>query len=99
MLTYPSAELSERRLSVIDRFCMQVYQAAPAKLRSLRVLASTLAFVCLVLVACLGVVAWRAEAMEQERDGLLRALSAERAARIEATLAAKDVERDVANYA
>jgi hypothetical protein len=58
-----------------------------------------LGFLCVVLVLALGATVWHANAMAQERDMLIEELRSERAARVEATLAAKDVEMDVASYA
>lgn len=96
MSTLPLAEPSEERLSVIDQFCILTYQVSEMRARHFRGIIYTLGFVCLVLLLSLGVVAWRANATVQERDMLAEALNAERAARVEATLAAKDVERGVA---
>ena len=87
----------ERRLGAIDQFCTLTHQTAEMKTRHVRGIISTLAFVCLLLFLCLGVSAWRANAIELERNALVQELHAERAARITATLAVKDVERDVAS--
>lgn len=100
MSTSPPAPPSERRLSSIDRFCLQTYQAAQAEAaRHVRGIASTLGLLCLALIVCLGVVAWRANALEQERDVLIEELRSERAARIEANRTANDVEMNAANLA
>ena len=100
MLTTPSTQSYERRLSSVDLFCMQTYQP-PVKdpLRRLRGIAIALASTCLVLLASLGLVVWQAKAMEREREALAQELRSERAAHMRVALAAKDVERDVANYA
>ena len=58
-----------------------------------------MSFLCVVLVLALGITAWHANAMAQERDMLVEELRSERAARVEATLAAKGVEMNVATYA
>jgi len=91
---------SERRLSDIDRFCIQTQETGKTEAaRRVRYIASTLGVVCLALLVCLGLVAWRADAIAQERDALAQDLRTERTARIKATLGAKDVEMTAANYA
>ena len=92
----PTADSPERSLSVIDQFCALTHQVTETKARHMRGIVSTLAFVCLVLLLCMGAIAWRANALEQEREALVHELRAERTHRIQATLAVKDVEMDVA---
>ena len=100
MLATPSMESSERRLSEIDRFCIQTQESGKHEAaRRVRFVASTLGVVCLALLVGLVLVAWQANAVAQERDALAQDLRSERAARIEATLAAKDVEMSAATYA
>lgn len=100
MLASPSLQPSERTLSEIDRFCLQTEQTGRIEAaRRVRAIASTLGFVCLALLLSLGFAVWRANAAEQERDTLIQQLHVERAARIKATLAAKDVEMSVASQA
>jgi hypothetical protein len=99
MANWPAIQPSNGRIGAIDRFCMLTYQASSEAARSTRGIAATLAFLCMVLVLLLGTFAWHANAMERERDGLIEQLHSERAARIEATLAAKDVEMSVAGDA
>ncbi len=99
MATSPSAHPSERRLSAVDVFCTQTYQAPELEARHVRGIASTLGVVCLLLLVCLGFSVWRAETIERERDVLVQELHGERAARIRANLAVKDVEMGAANYA
>ncbi len=94
-ISFPDEE-HERRRSVIDEFCTLTHETAELKTRHFRGIVVTLSFVCLLLVVTLGIFAWRASAMEQEQQTLIDALRAERAARISATLAAKDVEMNVA---
>lgn len=92
----PSAQ-SERRLSVIDQFCALTHQVSEMKARHVRGIISTLGFVCMVLLLLMGFFAWRANAVGLERDALVQELHAERAERIQATLAARDVEMTVAS--
>jgi hypothetical protein len=93
-------EPSDRRLSEIDRFCLQTQLAGKHEAaRRVRFVASTLGVVCLLLLAALALALWRGNAMAQERDALVAELRTERAARIAATLAAKDVEMSAASYA
>lgn len=100
MLATPSIQPPERRLSDIDRFCIQTREEASVKAdRRVRFVASTLGVVCLVLLAGLGVAAWQATAIAQERDALAEDLRTEREARMKATLAAKDAEMTAASYA
>jgi len=100
MSVMPPVQPSERRLSDIDRFCIQTQDAGRLEAaRRVRFVASTLGVVCLALLAGLVLVAWRANAIAQERDTLAQDLGVERAARIKATLAAKDVEMSAATYA
>jgi hypothetical protein len=99
MANWPSPQPSERRIGAIDRFCMLTYQTSAEAARYARGIVPTLGFLCTVLFLSLGVVAWHANAMEQERDRLIEELRYERAARVEATLAAKGVEMNVATFA
>lgn len=100
MLTTPHPPTFERKLSSVDLFCMQTYQpASHDPLRRTRGIAVTLALMCLILLLSLGYAVWRGSALERERDGLARALSSERAAKVKTSLAARDLEMDVANYA
>jgi cell division protein FtsB len=100
MLPAPITEPSERRLSEIDRFCLQTRLDAKAEAaRHVRVVASTLGVFCLALAVCLGVAVWRGNALAQERDQLVEQLRTERAERIQASLAARDVEMNAAHYA
>jgi hypothetical protein len=78
---------------------MLTYQTSAEAARYARGIVPTLGFLCGVLVLALGVTAWHANAMAQERDRLVEELRSERAARVEATLAAKGVEMNVATYA
>jgi hypothetical protein len=78
---------------------MLTYQTSAEAARYARGIVPTLGFLCVVLVVALGVTAWHANAMAHERDRLVEELRSERAARVEATLAAKGVEMDVASYA
>jgi hypothetical protein len=80
----------------IDRFAALTVQASEAAARRARGMLSTLGFLCVVLFLSLGAVAWRANAMELERNELVAELRMERAARAEAELAAKGVEMNVA---
>lgn len=98
-ISLPDEEELERRRSVIDEFCTLTHETSELKTRHYRGIVFTLSFVCLLLVVSLGVFAWRANAMEQERLALVEELRIERTARISATLAAKDVEMDVATHA
>lgn len=68
-------------------------------MRRLRTVASILGFLCLVLLVSLGLALWQGSAMAQERDALARELRSERAAHAKASMDARDVERDAANYA
>lgn len=97
--TSPSAPSTERKPNSIDRFAALTVQASEEAVRHTRGMIATLGFVCLVLLASLLLVVFRANAMEQERDRLVAELRTERAKRVEATLAAKGVEMNVANYA
>ena len=99
MATWPAPQPSARRISAIDRFCMLTYQRSAEAARYARGIVPTLGFLCAVLVLALGVTVWHANAVAQERDMLVEELRSERAARVEATLAAKGVEMDVATYA
>lgn len=100
MLALPIEQPSERRLSDIDRFCMQTQEAAKRDAaRRVRFIASTLGAICLALLVGLGLALWQGSALAQERDALLQELRAEREARIEATLAAKDAEMGAASAA
>ena len=100
MLTTPSPQPFERRLSSVDLFCMQTYQPETRDpLQRVRTIAITLGLVCLILLGSLGYAVWRGNAIERERDGLARELTSERAAKVKASLAAKDFEMDVANFA
>ena len=78
---------------------MLTYQTSAEAARYARGIVPTLGFLCVVLIVALGVTAWHANAMAQERDRLVEELRSERAARVEATLAAKGVEMNVASYA
>ena len=98
MLTTPPAQAFERKLSSVDRFCMQTYQPAGGDpMRRVRALALALSAVCLVLLASLGFAVWQVSAMERERDGLAQELRAERAAQAKSILAARDLEMNAAN--
>jgi hypothetical protein len=99
MANWPAPQPSVRRISAIDRFCMLTFQTSAEAARYARGIVPTLGFLCAVLVLSLGITAWHANAMEQERDRLVAELRSERAARVEATLAAKGVEMSVASYA
>jgi|SRR5688572_6269365 hypothetical protein len=99
MANWPAPQPSVRRIGAIDRFCMLTYQTSAEAARYARGIVPTMGFLCIVLVLSLGVTAWRANAMEQERDRLVEALRSERAARVDATLAAKGVEMNVATFA
>ena len=100
MIVFPPLESSERRLSEIDRFCIQTLDASKAEVaRRVRFIASIAGFVCLILVVCLGFAVSRASAAEQQRNALVEELRLERAARLEATLAARDVEMSAATQA
>lgn len=95
-ISLPDEEASERRLSVIDQFCTLTYQLSELQARHFRGIIYSLAFVCLVLLVGLSVVVWRGAAIEEERAVLAHELRTERAARIDATLAARDVEMNLA---
>jgi len=99
MANWPSPQPSQGRIGVIDRFCMLTYQASSEAARRAGGIATTLGFLCVVLFLSLGVAAWHANAMEQERDILVQELRTERAARVDATLAASGVEMNVATLA
>ena len=99
MANWPSVQPSDGRIGAIDRFCMLTYQASSSAGRYAGGVASTLGFLCAVLLLSLGVAVWHASAVAQERDALVEELRAERAARIDATLAASDVEMNVATLA
>jgi hypothetical protein len=100
MLALSSTQPSERRLSEIDRFCIQTEQKGKIEAaRHVRFVASTLGVVCLVLLVALALAVWKTNAVAQERDALVEQLRGERAARIEATLAARDAEMSAASYA
>jgi hypothetical protein len=96
----PSAQPSERRLSDIDRFCIQTQEAGKIEAaRRVRFIASTLGVVCLALLVCLGLALWQGNAVAQQRDALIQDLRVEREARIKATLAANDAEMGAASAA
>ena len=95
----PDTEYSERTLNSIDRFAALTVQASEEAVRRARGMISTVGILCLILFASLVAVAWRANAMEHENERLVAELRTERAARIEATLAARGVELKVANFA
>jgi hypothetical protein len=99
MANWPPIQPSNGRIGAIDRFCMATYQASSDAARYARGLVPTLGFLCLVLLMSLGVAVWHANAMAHERDALFEELRSERSARIEATLAAKEVEMSVAGHA
>ena len=99
MSTSLTAQPPERRLSSADIFCTQTYETPDVEAQRIRGIASTLAVACLVLFMCLGVSVWRTHGIEQQRDVLAQELRTERTARIQASLAVKDVEMDAANYA
>jgi hypothetical protein len=98
MATLPPAQRPERPLNSIDRFAALTVQASEEAAQRARGLVSTLGLLCLVLFLSLIAAAWRVNAMEQERDALVADLRSEQAARVEATLAAKGVEMQVATY-
>lgn len=98
-ISLPDDEELERRRSVIDEFCTLTHETSELKTRHFRGIVFTLSFVCVLLIVSLGAFAWRANAMEQERQALVEELRVERAARISATLAAKDVRMNVATDA
>lgn len=99
MANWPAPQPSVRRISAIDRFCMATYQRSAEVARYARGIVPTLGFLCAVLMLALAVTVWHANAMAQERNMLIEELRAERAARVEATLAAKGVEMGIATYA
>jgi len=100
MLALPLEQPSERRLSDIDRFCIQTREAGKIDAaRRVRFVASTLGVVCMALLVCLGLVLWQGNAVAQERDALVQDLRVEREARIKATLAASDAEMGAASAA
>ncbi|HEU4651960.1 MAG TPA: hypothetical protein VFS49_11165 [Croceibacterium sp.] len=91
---------AERRLSEIDRFCIQTQETGKQEAaRRVRFFASTLGALCLALLACLAVALLQVNAVARERDALADQLRSERAARIKTTLAAKDTEMSAATYA
>jgi hypothetical protein len=96
MANWPSPTPSDGRIGAIDRFCMLTYQASSDAARYAGGMASTLGFLCVVLMLSLGVAVWHANAMEQQRDALVQELRNERAAKVEATLAVSGVQMDVA---
>lgn len=99
MANWPSPKPSDGRIGAIDRFCMLTYQASSDAARYAGGFASTLGFLCVVLFLSLGIAVWHANALQQERDALVQELRSERAARIDATLAASGAERNVAALA
>jgi hypothetical protein len=100
MLALPSEQPSERRLSDIDRFCIQTQEAGKVEAaRRVRFIASTLGIVCMALLVGLGLALWQGNAIAQERDALRQDLRVEREARIKATLAATDAEMGAASAA
>lgn len=99
MSPMPQAQASERPISSIDRFAALTVQASEEAARHARGMVSTLGLLCLILFLSLVAVVWRANAMDHERDRLVEELRSERAARVEATLAAQGVEMNVATYA
>jgi len=100
MLAVPSTQPSERRLSEIDRFCIQSDEVGSAlATRRVRFAPPTLGLLCFALLVCLGLALWQASAIAKERDALAQELSIERAARIKATLAASDAEMGAASDA
>ena len=100
MLTTPIEQPAERRLSSVDLFCMQTYQPTTRDpLRRVRGIAFALGLACLILLASLGFAVSRGNAMERERDALVQELGNERAVKVRAGRAAKDVEMAAANYA
>ena len=68
MANWPSVQPSDGRIGAIDRFCMLTYQASSSAGRYAGGVASTLGFLCVVLLLSLGVAVWHANAMAQERD-------------------------------
>ena len=100
MLATPSMQPSERRLSEIDRYCIQAEEVGKAlAARRLRYAQSTIGILCLALLAGLLLAMWQASAVAQERDALALQLRTERAERIRATLAASDAEMSAATHA
>lgn len=95
----PDTEYSERTINSIDRFAELTVKASEEAARRARTVFSTLGMLCAVLFLSLVLAAWRVNAMEQEHNKLIAELRTERAARVEATLAAAGVEMKVANYA
>lgn len=89
-------ETFDRPLSVVDRLCTLTNQTSELRARHLRGIIATLSFVCVLLFVCFGMAIWRADVIEQEREVLAQELHAERSARIKATLAARDVEMNLA---
>ena len=71
MANWPSVQPSDGRIGAIDRFCMLTYQASSSAGRYAGGVASTLGFLCVVLLLSLGVAVWHASAMAQERDALV----------------------------
>lgn len=91
-----STETLERPLSVIEQFCALTQETSQLRARHLREIVATLSFVCVLLFLSFGMAIWRADVIEQEREVLAQELRLERAARIRATLAARDVEMNLA---
>jgi hypothetical protein len=98
MATLPPAQPSERPINSIDRFAALTVQASEEAARHARGMVSTLGLLCLVLFFSLIAAAWRVNAMEVERAALIADLRSEQAARVDATLAASDVEMKAATY-
>lgn len=100
MLVLPIEQPTERRLSDIDRFCIQTREeAATATRRRVRFVASMLGAICLLLTAALALALWQGHAVARERDALIEELRAERAALVKASLAANDAEMSAATSA
>ncbi len=100
MLAMPSMQPSERRLSEIDRFCIQSDEVGKAlTARRVRYVPSTLGVICLALLVGLVLALWQASAVAKERDALAHELRLERAERFKATLAANDAEMNAASDA
>ena len=100
MLVLPIEQPTERRLSDIDRFCIQTREEATiAARRRVRFVASMLGVTCLLLLAALVVALWQGNALAHERDALAEELRTERAALVKASLAAGDAEMSAASSA